>query len=1200
MNQELSAPPAFILTRQWSRILFALVLFASFSLAAHAFDVNGRIKGTVTDPTGAVVPNVDVTATNQLTGVKYTTKSSASGDYSFPELPVGTYTITATNAGFKTFQATGITLTIDQEYVEPIVFSTGSASETVEVAADTVQINTTDMQLNNIVSSSEMEELPLIGRSFTSLELIEPGVQASSDRFGTFSVSGAQTQQSSFLVNGADINDIALNTPVISPNLDAIDQFDLIEGPLNAEYDRNSGGIVSATLKQGTNHVHGDAFEFYRDTFLNTPNFFAYNFGSGGKTITPYHQNIFGGTLGGPILKDKLFAFGGYQGIHSRVPGGGGSTTVYSNAERAGNFSDDLAAGGGNLGYNFLPNPIPSTISVAGCITGTDTWLSCATKLNGQFPTASYNPISAKLLSQYVPTANDGLNGYNFQSLSTTTDNQYLGRLDFALNPNNNFTFVGIYDHVVNAQTLPFTGASLPGFGENNVETIQVYTFDYVRQFSSTLVNDFAVHYTRFNYQAVVPQNVVTPSSLGFNITPQDVAAASVPTISNGYFTLGFSTNGPQPRIDQNYMADDKVSKSFGRHNLKFGYDGRKFFVTNPFNAENSGSFSFGTSGPYSSGDPGLDFLLGNSSSYAQGSGALIQAYAWLNYFYAQDQWKVTDNLTLNYGLGYQIDTPLRSLQYGGLAVACYVPGQQSVIFPTAPTGLNYPGDKGCGTAAGAYTRLGDFGPRLGFAFTPNLGFLSGGDGKKLSINGGFGIYYNRTEEETALQNLETPPFGGSSSGAADFGGVPSFANPFADINGGQATGPNGAAGQASESNKFPFVFARKGQNVDFSQYEPMYVNTYNTNFRSPYAENVQLSLEREFPSHVIARLSYVASLAHHNQTTTEANPISPAGHAACLADTAHCSSQTTSFYRDYQPNEFPSHTTNPYTDPNSGEYPYYGFGVVGSEGSSNYNSLQASVQKGLSHGLQFQLSYTYSHAMDEASSFENSGFGIARGYNQFDTALNYGDAAFDVRHRIVFAPIYTVPKVQAGSAYQPLNLLLSGWQISGIVTAATGQPFDIAYDGSSSNSEWCSAGASFYACPDEPNQLGPITRTNPRSRIGNRSNVTSWFTAKGDFAVAPIGTFGNTHRDEYHGPGINDTDMVLAKNFALNSEGTRRLQLRLTSANVFNHTQFNNPGGFTSTETGGGSTSLYTGGLGQISGAAAGRVTQLAAKVYF
>ena len=338
----------------WQRLAVALSLIFALATVAYAADVNGRIKGTVTDPSGAVLPGVQITATNVQTGVKYTAVSGADGSYLFAQLPVtggGTYSISASAANFKAFTATGIHLVIDQEYVENITMQVGSTGQTVQVNASAVQVDTTDMQLSNVVNSEQMEELPLIGRTFTGLELTLPGVQASSDRFGgNYSVSGAQTQQSEYLINGADTNDISLNSLALSPNLDAIDQFNLIEGPLNAEYDRNSGGIVSATIKQGTNHFHGDAFEFYRDTFLNTLSYFQKKLNTTtGKytgTVSPYHQNIFGGVVGGPIKKDKLFFFGAYQGTRQRVPQGStsnccspGSSNVFSAANLAGNFS---------------------------------------------------------------------------------------------------------------------------------------------------------------------------------------------------------------------------------------------------------------------------------------------------------------------------------------------------------------------------------------------------------------------------------------------------------------------------------------------------------------------------------------------------------------------------------------------------------------------------------------------------------------------------------------------------------------------------------------------------------------------------------------------------------------------------------------------------------------------------------------------
>jgi Carboxypeptidase regulatory-like domain len=1173
--------------------VFVALVFVVFAPCSDAADVNARIKGVVTDPQNAVVPNAQIVATNAATGVKFTTTSQSDGGYLFPQLPIGTYSITVSVPGFQSFKASGITLNIDQEYIEAIHLNLGSNSDIVEVAADAVQVNTTDMQLSNIVDASQMVELPLVGRNFTGLELTLPGVQAASDRFGGFSVSGSQSQQSSFLVNGADTNDIAVNTLAIVPNLDAIAQFNLIDGPLNAEYDRNSGAIVTATIKQGANQFHGDIFEFYRDTFLNTLNFFQKTLKTTGPdagrytgVVSPFHQNIFGGTLGGPVLRDKLFFFGAYQGTRQSVPQAGGTgNNVLSTANLSGDFSADLN-GSSPAGISaFSTNVIPSTVTIPGCAAGT-TFAACLGPKGGIVPTSALNTVAAKLAATYVPAATSGAYSYTFNPTTTTTADQYIGRVDYDFNPRNQVTVLGIYQTQNAANGLPFAGASVAGFGDGSITHIQQYTLDYVHQFGASAVNDFSAHYTRFNFNAGAPQKTMAPSSAGFAITPQDTANQTIPTINiSGFFAIGGTNNGPQPRIDQVIQADDNFSKVIGHHALKFGYDGRRFNVGNLFDNSNSGSYIFNTSGnPYSSGDASLDFLLGIPATYFQGTGAIIQADAFLNYFFAQDTWKVSNAFTLNYGLGYSIDTPLRNHQYGGEAIDCFIVGQQSTVFPGAPKNMVFPGDPGCTNSGQAYTRYNEFGPRVGFAWAPNLGRISGGGSGKFSIRAGFGIYYDRSEEESALQTLSTPPFGFTTGGASDFGGSPSFINPFADINGGKTTGTGGGPGIPSIPNRFPYVQPVKGQAIDFSSFYPIFnISTFASNFRAPYAENFQLSLEREFPSQVVARLSYVGSLARHNQITYEANAETTAGQAACALN-ATCIAD-----RNTQCLNFPANCIG-----NSAQIPEEG--IVGSEASASFHSLQASVTKGMSHGLQFQLSYTYAHALDSGSSFENSGFGGAgaRGYNQYNQSLNYGDSLFDARQRFVFSPIYTVPFKNRGNTFSIANLALSGWEVSAIVTVATGLPFDISYAGTTSRSLYCSANISFYACPDVPNQIAPLVKINPHTRsivsTTTGAHGNSGYFSPDSFGAEAIGAFGNVHRDPYHGPGINNTNLILAKNFALSAEGVRRLQIRMESDNVFNHTQFSNP-----------ASTFGSGTFGQISGVQiAARLTQLAAKIYF
>jgi Carboxypeptidase regulatory-like domain len=1191
----------------WRRVVLGAILAVSFSYA-HAVEVTARIKGTVTDPSGAVVAKATVTVTNSQTGVVTATTTSTSGDYIFPALPIGNYSITVAAPGFKGFTATGITLNIDQEFVEPVQLTLGSSADTVSVEADSVQVNTTDMQLSNIVDSHQITELPLIGRAFTNLEQILPGVQASSDRFGSFSVNGSQTQQSAYVINGADSNDLPLNTIAIQPNIDALAQFNLITGPLNAEYDRNGGAVVNTAIKQGTNHFHGDVFEFYRDTFLNTRNYFQKSIITlpsglvGPQPTATYHQNIFGGTIGGPIVKDKLFGFFAYQGIRQVVPEAGGNVQVFTAAQLAGNYANalvPLAANGGAPAIST--NVIPGTVNIPGCSAGVDTFQTCFTRLNGQLPASAFNPVAANLIKKYVPAANSGVNTYTFNPTVKTTTNQYIGRVDYNLTQRDQFYGVYINQNNVSPETLPFTGGTIPGFGDVSTTTINQVSVGYTRQISNTMVNDLEAHWTRFNFQAVEPQTPIAPSSLGFAISPQNTAGQGAPFISytgngiGGYsqptFAMGFSTNGPQPRIDQVYQINDSISKSLGHHNLKFGYDLRRYNVSNPFSANNNGNFGFdansGDGNNFTSGDVALDYLLGIPISYAQGSGAPIQAYAFLNYMFAQDTWKATSSLTLSYGLGYQIDTPLHNLQFGGIGVTCFLPGVQSKVFPSAPKNLNYPGDPGCNNASGATTRYSDFGPRLGFAWAPDLGTLSGGASRKLSIRGGFGIYYNRTEEETSLNNLEDPPFGVTSGGANDYAtqanGItnPSFVNPYQDLN------TPGTAG--SYKNKFPFVPPSAGSSPDFSNFLPFELSQYAPGFRSPYSENFQLTVEREFPGQFVARASYVGTLGRHNQSVVEGNPITPAGQALCLAST---SCNTTN--RNNQNKLYPTHTQFGYADTaNGGINDFASIGLISTIGSSNYNALQLSVDKGLTHGLQLQASYTYSHALDNASNYENSGYGGARGYNQYQPGLNYGNSAYDTRQRFVFAPVYVVPFKKGGSAFAPVNLLASGWEISAIATFATGFPYDISYGGGTSRSLFCSASNSYYACPDVPEQIAPLKRLNPRTfntagTPAKSTNTTGWFSSS-SFGAEPLGQFGNIGRYAFHGPGINNTNLILAKNFALSSDGVRTLQLRMESDNVFNHTQFSLPtSNFTSTN------------FGNITAAAAGRQTQLAAKIYF
>jgi len=1142
----------------------ALLLALTMAYSLQAQELVAHIRGAVTDPSGAGVPGAEVKATNTQTQVSTTVMTQDDGSYQFLSLPPGTYDVTVTKSGFRAFTASNITLTLNQVYNLPVALEVGEVTQSVQVEANPNQVETTTTQLGTIIDSKQITDLPLLGRNWTQLQQLVPGVVGSSDRFGVggnYASNGSESQQNSFLINGADSMDFRLNQPLIIPSPDAIGEFNFITSTINPEYGRNSGGILNAVIKSGTNQFHGDAFEFYRDTFMNSRNFF--------QTTTPvFHQNQYGGTLGGPIWKDHTFFFISYQGTRNRRPdtNGTGQTEVFTQAQRDGYFPD--------IASSTTPSPIP-LVGENGATYAAGTPYNVLFP-NGQIPTADFNPVSVNLLKQ-VPLPNLGGSLYSFNPVETQDLEQGLFRVDHTISEKDMVWGYAFWQHSPTIHTLSFLGGSLPGNGENDTSFSTEAVGAWSHTFNPTTLNEFRLSFIRFNYHAVSPTNVELPSSLGFTgITPQFPGTASAPFISVlGYFNLGFSPDGPQPAVDNTYQIDDNFSKVVGNHTMKFGFDGRRYEVNNPYEYENNGSFSFGGAGTYTTGDPGADFLLGIPDSYGQSSGGYQNFRSYEYYLYAQDTWKTTNNLTLNYGLGYQIDTPLTNQRYGEEDFNCFRPGEQSTVFPTAPVGLVFPGDPGC-SASGYYQHNDNFAPRFGFAYAPDWGPLSGGKSKQFVIRGGFGIYFNRTEEELGLQQLFNPPFAIFSVGAASNGGSPSFANPYEDIAGGPAA-----------ANPYPFVPATRGSNVDFSQFYPLDFDTINPNFTDPYAMNYNLNIQRELPDAMILQVGYVGAQGRHLEMVYEGNPITLAGAAECAAD------PTCVANRVYQHLFYPDHAE--YAPGNI----FASVGTQGSMGVSNYNSLQVQLQKRITHGLLFQANYTWAHSIDDTSGYEASGAapGLGRGLDPFDFALDRGDSNFDARHRFVINYDYEVPGLTRFWNNAFVKYALDGWRVAGITTLQTG--FPILVGDSGFRSLQCDA-LEYYACWDAPNVAGypgiydPRNATVVNGTLGGTSPGTNYYFNPNAFALEPIGTLGNAGRNNFHGPGINNTDLVLAKEIRWTE--VRRIELRLEAFNVFNHTQF----GLISAASPIYYENIQANTFGQTLTANPGRVVQLGAKIYF
>lgn len=1091
-----------------------------FATLSSADELYGRIRGVATDSTGAAIPGVKVTLTNTGTGIVKEMTTESDGGFLFVNLSPGDYKLTASKGGFKLFQATGISVIQNQIFVQNVTMEVGAVAETLEVTANPVQVETTSMQLGATLSGNSILELPSLNRNWITLQQTLPGVVIPDTRFTTnYSTNGSQAQQNSYLINGNDANDLPLNSPLVQPNPDAIAEVQMITNTINPEYGRNSGAIMNATTKSGTNKFHGSAFEFYRDTFLNTRNFFQ-------SSVPQIHQNQLGGTIGGPIWKNKLFFFYSLQITRARTPQSVANQPVYTQAMLNGDYSGVVEG--------LSSNPIPSTLTningAGGVCPGAATWADCFP--TAQIPTSVFNSVSTQLISQFVPAPNVGGTDFSWGPLQHVKENQHIGRMDFTPTQKDTIWFNAAANDRSTLNDLPFSGSTLPGFGDSSLPFTKMFTASWIHTFTPNVLNELRAGYTRLNFPTGQPQHNRQPSSAGFsNIIPQRPAQADLPNIAlTGYFTIGGTTNGPQPRKDQTYQLTDNFSWTKGRHALKFGYDGRKFQVWNPFLARLNGAFTFDPSGAFSTGDASLDFLLGVPASYNQQSGALIIAQAYEHYFYLQDQWRIKNNLTLTLGTGYQIDTPLEEFQNNGLSRVCFQPGVQSTVFPTAPAGYTLPGDQGCNKYGGPTTKFGHIGPRVGFAWSPDFGALTGGAGKT-SIRGGFGMYFNRSEEELNLQDLGIPPFGLSTNGAAN----PSFPDPFADIDGAAAVGQ-----------PFPYVPPAPGDtSIDFSEFLPFgpALSTNARNLTVPRAYNWNVTIQRELPAQTILSIGYVAAHGSGLITSYTANPATPAGVQACMADPA-C-------YNDApnQPLNFPDHYLYP------GDV-WANFGQQTNGGHSNYSSLQVSANKRMSHGLALQTAYTWAHALDVSSSFEDTAFQVAGGVDSYGNfARDYGSSAFDARQRWVMSWVYDIPNMAKN--WGPIaSRLLGGWTFTGDNAIQTG--FPINFQDSNMQSLNCSWFWSFYGCSDRPDVVKRPTALNPRTATFGTKNHY-WFDPS-SFTDNALGTEGNTPRGYFRGPGFWNMDITLAKDTMI-TEG-KTLQLRIDFFNVMNHTNFANPSG--------------------------------------
>ncbi len=1082
-----------------------------------------------------------------------------------------------------------------------------------------------------------------------------------SDNSGAVSVNGGRGRSNNFSVNGGDANDLFANLPTVQPSPDSIEEFRVLTNTFDAEYGRNSGSVVNVVTKSGTNDLHGSAYEFFRNKVLNA-NEYCLTAAEGLPCNKPqFNQNQFGGTFGGPIKKDRTFFFASYEGRRIRQGIPSPAVGVPSAAERPSAtqpYADFTDIGGfdtQNPGTAVLNNPqlldnrpgCDQAVGFPGGIpAGTLYTYPDATKphifQNNQIPLACMDPTAVDLL-QFVPTPPNGGSLISTVPTESVRGDQVTLKIDHRLNEKQNLSFYYYFndDRTLNPfASFELAGADLPGFGDILAERFQQWNITHTWTISNNTVNEFRFNYNREGQQTFqhpanteLVQNscpaapswltaVAYPSGTSpgtppacfygdgssdpngslYGIHPMlDASREGLPYISiSGGFSIGNDWEGELPQTGNSFQWADSLTKISGNHTMKFGVDVRRQQFNQFYYYNINGEFDYYGGGPNDTGSANLfpNFLLGLPDTYGQGSPQNEEIRNTGLYLFAQDSWKIRPNLTLNYGLRWELNTPLADKAQH---VETFRPGQSSTVFPCGgpntdctsqdAVGLVVPGDPGV-PAGMTQTYYKAFAPRIGIAWSP-------GSSGKTSIRAGWGLFYNPIEQLVLAQFGAEPPFGGSAVVSET-----QFNLPFL-----------GQDGATTYLNPFSGVITpKRGTAQDWARFEPIDLfGDFQPHMRTQYSAQYNLTVQRELTRDMKLEIGYVGSQGHRLLATHDINysnpqtcvdidailpPVNglppcaqftedapftvtvPVGFTSSAGGGFHMpdgtvvagTGQTLNFVglRRYSSPQCDPTTGN--GCPASGVPVFTGIFAQDTIASSAYNSLQVSLDKRFARGLQFTAAYTWSKSIDEASSFE----GIL---NPLPGANNYARSLFDARHRFVISYQWDLP-IRKYSGFA--GKLLDGWAVSGITTYQTGFPIRIT---SSSDNELMN---SFdFELPGEPDQVGAFHWQRPQSNgnyyFNNATDLTSIFSEANVF-----GRVGTAPRTICCGPGISETDFSVIKIIPLNER--TRFEFRAEVFNVFNHTQFYNPDG----------NSTDGSQFGQVTQVKDPRLAQFALKFYF
>ena len=1041
-------------------IILFVATAALLSSSARAQNVSGSITGVVTDSSGGVVPSAKATARNTGTAAVFSATTSADGVYFLRNLPVGEYDIVVEAGGFQKFEVKDVRLQVNEVSRLDVRLSVGATTETVTVQANAVTVDTTTSTLKAVVDQKRIEELPLNGRNATQLMRLIVGVTndpSANVTSGTtypgtnpVSVNGGRSNTTNYVLDGAQNNDVYSNAPAPLPNPDALQEFSVQTNNFSAEFGRQSGGVVNAVTKSGTNELHGSAFEFVRNQALNATNYFSPII-NGSKLTDGLKRNQFGGTIGGPLVipkvyngRDKTFFFFSYQStIIKRAPVSA-QRLVATEAQKNGNFSGLLPRVIRDPGTT---QPYPGNV----------------------IPAAQFHPVSRYVLSK-VPNPTSG-NTIFTAAPNDSNDDQILARGDHSLSDRNRISG-RYYRSWASATSFLNPNNYLEQNSGGNWINESVSVTD-THTFTPNLTNQALFSFNRLDGYFVPPQPDKSLASLGLNyyndpIIKWDIAIA-------GYFSINTGDTNSFPRKEFQYL--DTLRWTKGKHQLTMGgeYAHGSNDIVNNFRA--NGQWNFNGSAPFTT-DGLADFLIGRYNSLTQGIGEYKGTRVRRFSGFVQDSWKVSRRLTVDVGVRWEPFTPYTDALD---KIAVWRPAEQSTRYVNAPKGVIYAGDPTVPKGA-VPTVWTNFGPRLGFALDVF------GDGKT-SLRGGYGVFYDWTNTISTNSQATQAPFG---TVVTVFGSATnSFTNPW-----------------AGTTNPFP-ASLNPPSTTTFPQYTSQFL--YAANFRNPYIQSWNLTLERELFGGFVMRTSYAASKGTRLGVGRELNPA------------IYVPGATTATTNQRRP-----------LGPALGATP-----ILESVSNSTFHALQWTLERRFSKGLTILTNYQFAKSIDDTS--QNKVNGIAR-TNPTNQAYDKGLSEFHRAHVFNFSGLWDIPWTPKAGAGR---FFLGGWSLNGIINLNTGQPFTV---GSGVDNARTGTGNQRADLVGDPNFSGGRAR----------QDVVLEYLRRTAFAPNAIGTFGNLGRNTFFGPGLANVDLGLVKNFKYNERVNTFL--RFEAFNALNRVNLGNP----------------------------------------